>query len=199
MAAFLTELKISWLITFAKHVLAKTYSLPCETNYLKVSATAASNVYPFIRPASFFRSSSPVQAALAPFPQCFCNEKFGRSHLCGQSFAQTVGWGSCFALFTTDSVIILVRALFLITAVCVGPGRQRLPPPPLFFFPLLTLWLEVALILSVFKACAALSGHRVFLACLKLINDGTLRGVVLQRPASQVVHVNEREEERARR
>lgn len=63
----------------------------------------------------------------ALFLQCFCNEKFGRSHLCGQSFAQTVGRGSCFALFTTDSVIILVRALFLITAVCVGPRRQRLP------------------------------------------------------------------------
>ncbi len=33
--------------------------------------------------------------------------------------------------------------------------------PPLLFFPLLTLWLEVALILRVFKAYAALSGHSV--------------------------------------
>lgn len=74
--------------------------------------------------------SSPLQLLMMFFPlsqtfsfSCFffllgfCNEKFGRSHLFSGSFAQALSWGeggSCSALFTSDSVIILIRALFLI-------------------------------------------------------------------------------------
>lgn len=55
--------------------------------------------------------------------------------------------------------------------LCWAPSSAPPPSPlvshtsqPLLFFPLLTLWLEVALILRVFKVYAALSGHRgVFL------------------------------------
>lgn len=60
--------------------------------------------------------------------------------------------------------------------LCWAPSSAPPPPsplvshasPPLLFFPLLTLWLEVALILRVFKAYAALSGHTVVRRCVFL-------------------------------
>ena len=67
--------------------------------------------------------------------------------------------------------------------------------PASAFLPLLTLAWKYALILE-FKACTPVSGRCV---CLKLINDRSRLGVVLWRPASQVVHVNEQEGEHTAR
>lgn len=47
------------------------------------------------------------------------------------------GWSHVFALFTSDSVIILIRALFLITVLCRVSRRcsPRAPLLPALFFP----------------------------------------------------------------
>lgn len=82
---------------------------------------------------------------------------------------------------------------------CVVPSAllplSSLAFPASAFLPLLTLGWEYALILE-FKACMPVSGCCV---CLKLINDRSRLGVVLWRPASQVVHVNEQEREHTAR
>lgn len=119
-----------------------------------------------------------------------------------------------FLLFTTDSVIILVRALFHITRPPRHPTRIPLffhtsLPAFFFLFPLLTLCWGAALILCIFKTresgrrpaelCFLFLFFPSFFASLKLINGGTSCRVVLWGLASQVGHVNEWEEEHTTR
>lgn len=100
----------------------------------------------------------------------------------------TTSWGSCSALFTADSVIILVRTVLSYHIVVLSK------PFPLclcflagLFFP---YWQFVKICINLeFKACIMVS---LCCVCLKLINDRTSLGVVLWRVVSQVLHVNER-------
>lgn len=99
-----------------------------------------------------------------------------------------MSWGSCSALFTADSVIILVRTVLSYHIVVLSE------PFPLclcflagLFFP---YWQFVKICINLeFKACIMVS---LCCVCLKLINDRTSLGVVLWRVVSQVLHVNER-------
>lgn len=60
----------------------------------KSPAAAASNVFRVFFFFFFFLPQPGLISPCALFLLCFCNEKFGRSHLFSGSFAQAVvGWG----------------------------------------------------------------------------------------------------------
>lgn len=152
----------------------------------------------FFLPLSSCLPQPGLVSPCALFLLCFCNEKFGRSHLFSGSFAQAVSWGgSCFCLVYkwqryyshkgSVSYHSVVPSAPLLLSTHAFPASA--------FLPLLTLGWKYALILE-FKACMPVSGRCV---CLKLINDRSRLGVVLWRPASQVVHVNEQEGEHTAR
>lgn len=182
-----------------------------DTVYLHYSSLAlqvrvASPLQLLIMFFFFCFSSLPQPGLLSPctlFLLCFCNEKFGRSHLFSGSFAQTVSWeeeeggDSCFCLvYKWQRYYSHKGSVSYHSFVPSAPLLlSSAPSLPALFFSLLTLGWKYALILE-FKACMAVPGRCV---CLKLINDRSRLGVVLWRPASQVVHVNEQEGEHTAR
>lgn len=93
---------------------------------------------------------------------------------------------SCFALFTADSVIILIGALLSYHIVVLGePFPLRLCFLAGLFSP---YWQFVKICINLeFQACIMVS---LCCVCLKLINDRTSLGVGLWRLLSQVLHVN---------
>lgn len=93
---------------------------------------------------------------------------------------------SCFALFTADSVIILIGALLSYHIVVLGePFPLRLCFLAGLFLP---YWQFVKICINLeFQACIMVS---LCCVCLKLINDRTSLGVGLWRVLSQVLHVN---------
>lgn len=113
------------------------------------------------------------------------NQKVGRS-LRSRISVATTSQALCFALFTADSVIILIGALLsYLIVVLSGPFTLGLCFLPGFFLP---YWQFVKICINLeFQACIMVS---LCCVCLKLINDRTLCGVGLWRVLTQVLHIN---------
>lgn len=119
-------------------------------------------------------------------PALVHKEKAGRSHRSPVSQWPLPARASCSALFTADSVIILIGALLSYHIVVLS----ELFPLRLCFLAGLFLpyWQFVKICINLeFQACIMVS---LCCVCLKLINDRTSLGLGLWRVLSQVPHVN---------